>query len=177
MRKADFLTTTRALSLALLLGTFWLEGPPALAAGEHAGGHGHEHHGPGGHGGPSAVGVPGDPARVSRTVDMTMSDSMRFTPATISTRAGETIRLRVRNAGKVDHELVIGSMAELKEHAELMRRFPGMEHDEPNMIRLAPGASGEIVWKFEKAGSVDFACLIPGHLEAGMAGKVAVGKP
>lgn len=153
-----------------------LIGGGALAAGEHAGGHGHAN----GHGherAASAVGMPGDPAKVSRSVAVRMDDAMRFSPTELRVEAGETLRLKVHNAGKVEHELVIGSMTELQEHAALMRRFPGMEHDEPNMLRLAPGASGEIVWKFDTAGKVDFACLIPGHMEAGMVGKVVVRKP
>ena len=70
--------------------------------------------------------------------------------------------------------MVIGPMAELKQHAELMRRMPGMEHAEPNQVTLAPGKTGERVWQFTKAGVVDFACLEPGHFEAGMTGKVSV---
>jgi len=120
------------------------------------------------------VGKPGNPKQVSRTIQVLMSDEMKFTPAKVNVKRGETIRFAVRNAGQVKHEMVIGSMAELKQHAELMRRMPGMEHDEPNMVALAPGESGELVWKFTKAGTVDFACLQPGHFEAGMMGAVLV---
>lgn len=144
-----------------------------IAAGEHAGGHGHGH---GDHHGKSTAGSPGDPAKVTRTIAITMDDTMRFSPATITTKRGETLRLTVNNSGKVAHELVIGPKDELMAHAELMRKFPGMEHDEPNMIRLDPGASGDIVWKFDENGTVDFACLIPGHMEAGMVGQFTVGK-
>jgi uncharacterized cupredoxin-like copper-binding protein len=80
----------------------------------------------------------------------------------------------VRNAGSIKHEMVIGTMAELKQHAALMRRFPGMEHSDPNMITLAPGKSGELIWQFTQGGSFDFACLEPGHFEAGMIGEVSV---
>jgi uncharacterized cupredoxin-like copper-binding protein len=105
-----------------------------------------------------------------------MNDSMRFVPDAITVKAGETIRFFIRNNGKLPHELVIGSIAELKEHAEMMRKMPGMEHDEPNMITLKPGQRGGLVWKFDQPGSVDFACLVPGHMEAGMVGKVLVSK-
>lgn len=71
--------------------------------------------------------------------------------------------------------MVIGSMEQLKAHAAEMRNTPGMQHAEPNMITLEPGKSGDLVWKFDEVGTVDFACLIPGHLEAGMVGKVKVG--
>ena len=121
-----------------------------------------------------AVGRPGDPAQVSRTVDIIMDDTMRFTPDKIDVKAGETVRFFVRNMGRQKHELVIGPMDELREHAEMMRRMPDMQHAEPNMIALAPDQRGGLVWQFDQTGTVDFACLVPGHLEAGMVGKVNV---
>lgn len=99
---------------------------------------------------------------------------MRFTPSQISVKAGETVRFFVRNNGKVAHEMVIGTMGELKEHAEMMRKMPDMKHAEPNMVNLAAGKHGGIVWQFDQAGTVDFACLIPGHLEAGTTGAIQV---
>ena len=122
----------------------------------------------------AAAGKPGDLKKVSRSIRVSMSDNMRFTPSRINVKRGETIKFMVKNIGKIKHEIVIGSMAELKEHAELMRKFPDMEHAEPNQLTLDPGKSGILVWKFTKAGTVDFACLQPGHFEAGMVGKVAV---
>lgn len=122
----------------------------------------------------SMAGKPGDPAKVSRTIEITMDDSMRFTPSRISVNTGETVRFFIKSAGKVPHEMVIGTMDELKEHAEMMRKMPGMQHAEPNMITLGPGQRGGIVWQFDKAGAVNFACLVPGHMEAGMVGKIEV---
>lgn len=153
----------------------------ALAAGNHQGGHGmagHDMQGMHGsmHGGASHsnVGKPGDPAKVDRTIEVVMDDTMRFTPATITVKKGETIRFFVKNAGKVPHEMVVGSLQELKEHAEMMRKMPQMQHAEPNMVTLQPGQRGGLVWQFDQPGTVDFACLIPGHMEAGMAGKIVV---
>jgi uncharacterized cupredoxin-like copper-binding protein len=122
----------------------------------------------------SAVGKAGDPAKVSRTIAMSMDDNMRFTPSQVSVKAGETVRFFVKNSGKMAHEMVIGSMAELKSHAAMMLQMPGMKHAESNMITLQAGQRGGIVWQFDTAGEVDFACLLPGHMEAGMVGKVAV---
>lgn len=122
----------------------------------------------------SMAGKPGDSAQVSRTIDISMDDSMRFTPSEISVKAGETVRFFVKNTGKINHEMVIGSLDELKEHAEMMRNMPAMDHADPNMITLTPGQRGGLVWQFDKAGTVDFACLVPGHMEAGMTGKVKV---
>lgn len=103
-----------------------------------------------------------------------MHDTMRFAPDSIKVEAGETVRIALQNDGKIAHEFVIGSMAELIEHSEMMQSMPGMQHAESNMITLEPGAKGDIIWTFDQPGTVDFACLIPGHLEAGMKGLVTV---
>lgn len=116
----------------------------------------------------------GDPARATRTIRVHMSDAMRFTPAHITVKRGETVRLVATNNGRVLHEMVLGTPEELKKHAEMMRKFPDMEHDEPHMAHVQPGKSGEIVWQFTRAGEFEFACLIPRHFEAGMVGKVMV---
>jgi uncharacterized cupredoxin-like copper-binding protein len=134
---------------------------------QHGGGMGHDKH-------ESVAGRPGDAANASRTVDVTMDDNMRFTPDQFTFEAGETVRFVVQNNGKIPHEFVIGSMSELQEHAEMMRAMPAMQHAESNMVTLEPRAQGEVVWHFDEAGTVDFACLIPGHLEAGMKGSITV---
>ena len=119
-------------------------------------------------------GQEGDPSRVSRTVKVGMTDKMRFTPANLTVQRGETVRFVVRNDGQLLHEMVLGTPAALKEHAELMKRFPGMEHADANMAHVKPGKAGEIVWQFTKAGEFEFACLQPGHFEAGMVGRITV---
>ncbi|MBK1690071.1 copper-resistant cuproprotein CopI [Rubrivivax gelatinosus] len=143
------------------------------------GGHDHGHAGHGAshasaHDGDTPYGRPGDAAKARRTVHVVMSDTMRFDPATITVRRGETVRFVAANGGRLEHELVLGTAASLKAHAEEMRAMPDMQHADPGAVRVAPGASGEIVWQFTEAGSFDFACLIPGHFEAGMVGKVVV---
>jgi len=122
----------------------------------------------------TAFGREGDPAKTTRTIRVDMADTMRFTPPAITVKRGETVKLVATNKGQVLHELVLGTSDELKKHAELMKKFPGMEHDEPHMAHVKPGKSGAIVWQFTKAGEFQFACLIPGHFEAGMVGKVTV---
>jgi uncharacterized cupredoxin-like copper-binding protein len=121
-----------------------------------------------------SFGKPGDPAKVSRTVAVDMTDAMRFTPASIAVKKGETIRFVAKNSGQLKHEMVLGTPKELREHADLMKKSPEMEHEEPNQVSLEPGKSGELVWQFTRAGTFDFACLQPGHFDAGMRGKVAV---
>ena len=119
-------------------------------------------------------GVAGEAKSARRTIQIVMSDAMRFTPDRFEVEEGETVRLLHRNQGKVMHEFVLGTAKELAAHAVLMKKFPTMEHDEPYMAHVAPGQTGEIVWTFNRAGEFDFACLIPGHFDAGMVGKVKV---
>lgn len=128
--------------------------------------HGNEHR--------SHAGQPGDPGNVTRTVNVSMNDDMRFKPSRLSIKKGETVRFVVRNLGKTQHEMVIGNSAELREHAEMMRKMPEMIHTGENQLSLEPGQRGTIVWQFDKPGTVDFACLVPGHFEAGMIGKIVV---
>lgn len=145
-----------------------LASPAAFAGGNHAGAHGDA--------AAMAIGKPGTKAK--RTVTVTMKEkadgSMVFEPSSIQVRKGETIRLRFLNRGESDHEFVMDEEKEILEHKELMAKFPEMEHDDPNAIRLAGGAKGEIVWTFANAGDFTFACLIPGHYEAGMKGAIKV---
>jgi uncharacterized cupredoxin-like copper-binding protein len=103
-----------------------------------------------------------------------MGDDMRFTPDRLEVRQGETVRFVLRNHGKLMHEFVIGTRKELDEHAALMIKFPGMEHDEPYMAHVAPGKTGEVIWNFNRPGEFDFACLIAGHYSAGMMGRIKV---
>ncbi len=121
-------------------------------------------------------GKQGNPKKASRTIAIDMNDMMRFGPADITVRQGETIRFVVRNQGKMLHEIVIGTLDELKAHGELMKKHPGMEHDEPYMAHVDPGKKAEMVWQFTRAGEFYYACLIPGHFEAGMVGKIKVVK-
>jgi len=115
-----------------------------------------------------------DPAKAKRTIAVDMDDTMRFSPSEISVKRGETVRFVATNRGKLPHEMVLGTHKELEEHAALMRKFPDMEHDEPNMLHVAAGKSGEMGWQFTKRGEFYYGCLQPGHYEAGMVGKVVV---
>ena len=121
-----------------------------------------------------AFGRAADPKKAKRTVRVDMTDQMRFHPAEITVKRGEIVRFVPVNKGQVLHEMVLGTMDDLKNHAELMRKHPGMEHDEPHMAHVAPGKSGEIGWQFTNPGEFYYGCLIPGHFEAGMIGKVKV---
>jgi uncharacterized cupredoxin-like copper-binding protein len=119
-------------------------------------------------------GIGGDAKAATRTIRITMGDNMRFTPARIDVKQGETVRLVVTNSGKMFHEMVIGTKQELEEHAALMMKFPSMEHDAPYMAHVKPGTSGDVVWTFNRPGDFEFACLVAGHYEAGMMGRIHV---
>lgn len=121
-----------------------------------------------------AFGKAGNPEKVNRSIAVDMSDKMRFTPAMLSVKSGEIVKFVVTNSGKIMHEFVLGTLPELKEHSALMKKFPGMEHDEPYMAHVAPGKTETIVWQFTKAGEFHFGCLLPGHFEAGMIGRIKV---
>ena len=116
----------------------------------------------------------GDPRRVSRTISVDMADTMRFSPSEVNLKRGDTVKFVVRNTGKVMHEMVIGTEEQLKSHADLMTKHPGMEHDAPYMAHVAPGKKEEITWTFDKPGTFMYGCLIPGHWEAGMRGTIVV---
>ena len=135
----------------------------AMASGTHKGGHDEQ-----------AIGKPGVASKVTRTITMDMGDTMRFSVPNVTARQGETIRFVVKNSGKIKHEMVLGTEKELKEHNEVMKKNPEMEHADANMVTVAPGKTGEIIWQFTKAGKVEFACLQPGHYDAGMKGLVTV---
>ena len=137
----------------------------ALASGSHGGGHGE-----------AAIGKPGVASKVTRTITIDMRDDMKFHTSVVDAKQGETIRFIAKNSGKVKHEMVLGTPKDLKQHAEEMKKNPEMEHAEPNMVTVAPGKTGEIIWQFTKTGKVDFACLQPGHFDAGMKGLVNVSK-
>lgn len=124
-----------------------------------------------------AFGKAADPAKATRTVRISMADTMRFTPARLTVKRGETVRFVARNDGKVMHEMVLGTRADLEAHAAMMREHPGMEHDEPHMLHVAPGKTGVMGWRFTKAGEFMYGCLIPGHFEAGMVGTLVVTGP
>jgi len=124
----------------------------------------------------TAFGRPGDPQNATQTIAVNMTDKMEFIPARVTVREGETVRFVVTNSGKKKHEMVIGTLAELKEHAALMRKRRGMKHDAPYMAHVAPGRTETLTWQFTKPGEFHYACLVGHHFEDGMAGQINVVK-
>lgn len=122
----------------------------------------------------SAVGEAGEAADVGRTVRIGMDDTMRYTPGELTIARGETVRLVVANHGQAMHEIVLGTQEEIEQHRRAMRANPAMAHGAPYMAHVAPGAEAQILWRFSRAGTIRYACLLPGHYEAGMAGTIEV---
>lgn len=158
-----FKQAPRSKRSSLLFVAALLAASAATAAGKHAGGHGE-----------SPIGEPGVASKATRTIQVDAADSMRFTPALVAVKKGETVRFVVTNSGKVPHEFSLGTEQELKEHYEVMKKFPGMEHDEANKISLKPGQKGEVNNTTFGETPDDFAFLHPGHYDAGMKGQIKV---
>ena len=160
----------------------------AFAAGGHSGGHGHG----------LAIGEPGKAAQATRTIEVTAGDNF-YEPEKIEVKAGETIRFVITNTGEVVHDFTLGTaemhaehqkeMAMMVEHGviegdkinrDMMKMDMGggrtMEHNDPNSALLEPGETAEIVWKFTEPMTLEFACNVPGHYDAGMMGSIEVGK-
>ncbi len=169
-----------ALAIALAVGL----STGAFAAGSHAGGHG------------SHIGKPGKAGEATRTIEITMTDN-RFTPERVAVKKGETVRFKLRNDGQVVHEFNIGTaamhtahqkeMAMMVEHGAIevdrinhakmnvdMGGGHVMKHDDPNSVLLEPGKSAELVWSFSTDATLEFACNVPGHYDAGMMGKIEI---
>ena len=156
--------TSITLSVLTTLVTAFISGT-ALASGAHSGGH---------HADSNAIGQAGNAAKVTRIIKVDMYDTMRFTPASIKVKQGETIKFVVKNSGKIKHEMVLGTEKDLKDHSELMKKNPEMEHEDPNMVTVQAGKTAEMIWQFTTAGTVHFACLQAGHYDAGMKGALSV---
>ena len=147
---------------------------PAVALGDPAGRHARGPSVTSGDAAETTFGRPAYPRKATRTIRIEMSDTMRFSPSQLKLEQGDAVRFIVKNSGKVLHEMVLGTEQELREHAALMRKFPGMEHDEAHMVHVRPGRSRSFAWQFTQAGEFRYGCLIPGHFEAGMVGSITV---
>jgi uncharacterized cupredoxin-like copper-binding protein len=127
------------------------------------------------HGDGEAMGEPADASEATRTISVEAFD-MAFDPATISVEPGEVVTFEVTNTGEAVHEFFLGDSAMQQEHAQEMEEMGNdMAHDEPYSIRLDPGETKQLTWRFAESGDVEFACHEPGHYQAGMHGQITVG--
>ena len=155
---------------AAVLATMAMFAVPAGTAMADAGAPGHKHE--------FGAGEPGDAKKAARLVPVTMRETddgkMVYFPAKLDVRAGEQVRFKITNAGRTDHEFMLDTQEHNATHKAAMQKHPNMVHDDPNGVTVEPGKTAEIVWKFSKAGTFEYACLIPGHYESGMHADVAV---
>lgn len=125
-----------------------------------------------------SAGSPGDPKKPSRMILVTMKETddgkMVYIPSKFVIKKGEQVRFIITNAGEIPHEFVLASTEDNLKHAEEMKKFPEMEHDDPNNKTIQPKQKAEVLWRFDKGGTFEISCLIPGHREAGMLAGVDV---
>jgi len=123
----------------------------------------------------------GEPAEASdadRVVEISMLDELRFEPATVEVAVGETVTFRVTNNGQLAHDFTLGDEETQAEHdAEMAEGMPDMGHDEPNVLNLEAGESGELTWRFTSPASILYGCHVPGHYDAGMVGALTIAGP
>jgi uncharacterized cupredoxin-like copper-binding protein len=147
-----------------------------VALQQRAGGHPDEH-GRASHAHTFAAGEPGDPRKAARVVEIVMNEgpgTMTCNPDRVEVRRGEQVRFVLRNIGELRHEFMLDSFEGNAKHKVAMENNPDMVHEEPNGRQIDPKQTADLVWRFTKAGTFEFACLIPGHYETGMKGVVVV---
>ena len=105
-----------------------------------------------------------DASEVTRVVKLTQVDNM-FLPAEVTVSTGEVIQFVIKNGGNKRHEMLIGDKTDLKKYAKMRRMFPDKDLSEYGSILLEPGEQKELIWKFDHAGTVEFACPLPGHFK------------
>lgn len=156
------------MKLTMIAALLAVTSAPAFAEGTHDGGHGDI----------MEVGMPAKTAATMTEIKVTLTETengeMLFAPRQLDFKAGETVMFTITNDGEAEHEFVMDTAANNAKHKAVMDEFPEMEHDDPNAIRLEPGEKGTIGWTFANSGVFEFACLIPGHYEAGMHGALTV---
>ena len=169
MKRIVILSAASALTLALAVyATLGLRAASAHTG--HSAAKGHTTHS-------FEAGEPGDAKKSFRTIEILMKDgagTMSFAPERIEVKKGEQIKFVLKNVGQVDHEFLVDSVANNARHKVEMEKNPDMAHEEPNGARLKPAESRQLLWRFSKAGTFEFACLLPGHYESGMKGVVVV---
>lgn len=122
-----------------------------------------------------SVGWPANADETARTVEVTALDTMTFEPSRINVSAGETVTFVVTNTGQIVHEFTLGDAAMQQERADMMAHMPaGVAHDLPNSIKLQPGETKQLNWRFGDTGTLEYGCHEPGHYQAGMRGQIAI---
>ncbi|SEN36683.1 cupredoxin domain-containing protein [Nitrosomonas marina] len=120
-----------------------------------------------------SIGRPGIASDVTRTIKVTLVEYM-FLPNEIWVEKGETVRFVIKNGGDKNHEMLIGFDDDLRKAAKARRKhIDNLNEWEAGLAQLMPGEKKELVWFFDEAGAIDFACPLPGHFK-GMRGTIFV---
>ncbi len=123
-----------------------------------------------------AWGEPAEASQADRVVEIHMLDELRFEPASVDVKVGETVTFKVVNDGKLEHDFTLGDAETQDAHdAEMAAGLSGMGHDQPNVMTLGSGAGGELTWHFTAPATILYGCHIPGHYAAGMFGTLLIG--
>jgi uncharacterized cupredoxin-like copper-binding protein len=111
----------------------------------------------------------------TRTIKLTANDQLRFQPATLTVKRGETVAFTVTNTGKLVHEFVIGDQAFQDRHEMEMAGRTMPMADDADGVGLPAGATKTLTYTFAQAGTLQYACHTTGHYRAGMKGTITVG--
>ena len=112
----------------------------------------------------------GGGSKASTKIDVTMTD-FQFQPNTFTVPAGQEITLNASNSGGVVHSFVI-----MNKGKSAGTEFT--DEDRPNVYwqtEIQPGGSTDTTFTApSQPGDYEIVCHVPGHLQAGMVGKLTV---
>jgi len=98
-------------------------------------------------------------------------DQSTFDLGTLRVREGTLVELVVHNRDPIDHELVVGTAEVHRRHAE---GDEGRHPPVPGEVSVGPLDTAKTFYEFTEAGSVVYACHLPGHVAYGMQGTIEV---
>ncbi len=98
-------------------------------------------------------------------------ENSRFEMEPLRVQQGTLVEFVVQNDDPIDHELVIGDGDVHRRHAGgTERRHPPV----PGEVSVAPLDRAVTFYEFDEAGTVVYACHLPGHVAYGMEGTIEV---
>jgi azurin len=127
-------------------------------------------------------------ATAARTVELTVSDNMKFDKTEIAAKPGETLRIVLKSTGTMPKAAMGHNFVVVKPTVDLVEfnkaAFTERENEfiPPSMkagviantVVVGPGETVETTFKVPAAGSYPFLCSFPGHFALGMRGTLIV---
>ena len=140
------------------------------------------------------IGEKGKANEVDRVIEVKMYDNY-FQPSEMKIKKNETIKFVIYNLGElvhefniatkemhfkhqpemakmVENEILLADKIDKKKMKELSKKDHSMSHSHSNSVLLEPNKKGELIWKFSSDTTLEVACNVPGHYEAGMVAKL-----